>query len=93
MDLLSTVIEELGLKISIKNTEVMYQPTTAATYTEPTITVGSQKLAVADKFTYLGHTLSRRVTTSEEVNYRIACESIAFGKLQTNVWEWRGISF
>ena len=87
MDLLSTATEDFGLTIGTKNTEVMYQPTIAAPYTEPTITVGSQKFAVVGKFTYLGSTLSRRITTSEEVTYRIASESMAFGRLHTSVWE------
>ena len=59
----------------------------AAPYTQPTITVGGQKLELANKFTYLGSTLSRTVTISEEITYRMVCASVAIGRLHTSVLE------
>ena len=38
-------------------------------YADTILTVGGEKLTVADKFTYLGSTLSRTVTINEGVNY------------------------
>ena len=60
------------LTISIKNTEVVYQPAPGKPYKEPTITVKGQRLQVVDKFTYLGSTLSRAMHIDDEVNTRIA---------------------
>ena len=53
--------------------------------------MNGQKLQVADKFTYLGSTLSRVVHIDDEVTARTAKASVAFGRLRTNVWERNGI--
>ena len=74
--------DDFGLTISIKKTEVLHQPAPATPYVEPNITVNGQKLAVTDKFVYLGSTLSRSVNIDEEVSYRIARASAAFGRLR-----------
>ena len=83
MDLFAKACDEFGLTISTKKTEVMHQPAPAEPYTEPNITVGSQRLAVVDKFVYLGSTLSRSINIDEEVAYRLARASAAFGRLKT----------
>ncbi len=70
--------------------EVLFQQAPATPYTEPTIIVNDEKLQVADKFVYLGSTLSRHVSI-DEVNYRISRASSAFGRLYDRVWG-RGIS-
>lgn len=54
--------------------------------------MNGQKLAVTDKFVYLGSTLSRSVNIDEEVSYRIARASAAFGRLRDTVWERRGLT-
>ena len=69
----------------------MYHTIPAVPYTKPNITLGGENLAVADKFTYLGRTLSKTVTINEEVNYRIVHASVAFGRLHASVLERRGI--
>ena len=48
-----------GLTISLKKTEVIYQPKPGADYTAPTITIDNNPLKVTDKFTYLGSTISQ----------------------------------
>ena len=53
-------------------------------YTEPYSTVGGQNLTVADKFVYLGSTLSRPATI-DEVTHRRARASPAFGRLHASV--------
>ena len=84
-------LQNFCLTKSTKKTEVMYQPTPAVHYTEPTITVVGEMLAVVGELTYLGTTLSRTPTINGEVNYRIAHASVAFAKLHPNVWERRGL--
>ena len=79
------------LTISIKKTEVVYQPAPGKPYKEPTITVKGQRLQVVDTFTYLGSTLSRVVHIDDEVNARIAKASAAFGRLRGSIWNRSGI--
>ena len=57
VDQVSDSCDSYNLTISIKKTEVVYQPAPGKPYREPTITVKSQRLQVIDKFTYLGSTL------------------------------------
>ena len=77
--------DSYDLTISIKKTEVVYQPAPDKPYKEPTITVKGQRLKVVNKFTYLGSTLTRVVHTDDEVNARIAKASAAFGRLSGSV--------
>ena len=80
------------LTISIKKTELVYQPPAPRKpYKEPTITVKGQRLQVVDKFTYLGSTLSRVVHIDDEVNARIAKASAAFGRLRGSICDRSGI--
>ena len=44
--------DSYDLTISIKKTEVVYQPAPGKPYKEPTITVKGQQLQMVDKFTY-----------------------------------------
>ena len=64
----SKIQESLDLfsAVRTKMTEVMHKPAPTVPYIEHTVTVGSVKLAVADKFTYLGSSLSRTVTINEK---------------------------
>ena len=77
--------------ISIKKTEVVYQPAPGNPYMEPIITVKGQRLQVVDKFTYLGSTLSGVVHIDDEVSARIAKASAAFCRLRGSIWDRSGI--
>ena len=87
MDEFSSACDNLGLTISTKKTEVMYQPAPGNSYQEPNITVKGQRLQAVEHFTYLGSTLSRSANIDAEVNNRIAKASSAFGRLRKTVWE------
>ena len=91
MDQVSDSCDSYDLTISIKKTEVVYQPAPGKTYKEVTIIVKGQRLQVVDKFTYLESTLSRVVHIDDEVNARIAKASTAFGQLRGSIWDRRGI--
>ena len=90
VDQVSDACDSYDLTISIKKTEVVYQPAPGKPY-EPTITVKGQRLQVVDKFTYLGSTLSRVVHIDDEVNARTAKASAAFGRLRGSIWDRSGI--
>ena len=79
--------DSYDLTISIKKTEVVYQPAPGKPYKETAITVKGQRLQVVDKFTYLGSTLSRVVHIDNEVNARIAEASAAFNRLRGSIWD------
>ena len=81
VDQVSGSCDSYDLTISIKKTSSI-SASTGKPYKEPTITVKGQRLKVADKFTYLGSTLSRVVHIDDEVNARIAKASAAFGRLR-----------
>ena len=91
VDQVSDSCDSYDLTISIKKTEVVYQPAPGKPYKEPTITVKGQRLQVVDKFIYLGSTLSRVVHIDDEVNARIAKASAAFGRLRGSIWDRSGI--
>ena len=91
MDKVSDSCNSYDLTISIKKTEVVYQPAPGKSYKEPTIAVKGQRLQVVDKFTYLGSALSRVVHIDHEVNARIAKASAAFGRLRGSIWGRSGI--
>ena len=88
VDQVSDSCDNYYLTISIKKTEVEYQPAPGKPYKEHTITV---KLQVVDKFTYIGSRLSRVVHINDEVNDRIAKASAAFGRLRGSIWDRSGI--
>jgi hypothetical protein len=92
MDHFFSACDVFGLIISIKKTEVMYQPVPHKAYSEPTITVKGEKLKAIDTFTYLGSTLSRSVRIDNEVDGRIAKASTGFGRLRKKVWVRTGLS-
>ena len=92
VDKFSTACSNFGLTISIKKTEVLYQPPPGKIISEPNITVHGSRLNVVQRFTYLGSTLSQNATIDDEVDIRIARASASFGRLSKQVWKRKGIS-
>ena len=86
VDQVSDSCDSYDLTISIKTTEVVYQPAPGKPYKEPTIHVKGQRLQVVEKFIYLGSTLSGVVHIDDEVNARIAKVNAAFGRLRGSIW-------
>ena len=89
VDQVSDSCDSYDLPISIKKTEVIYQPAHGKPYKEPTITVKGQRLQVVDKVINLGSTLSGVVY----IDARIAKASAAFGRLRGSIWDRSGIRF
>ena len=77
VDQVSDSCDSYDLTISIKRTEVVYQPAPGKPYKEPTITVKGQRLQVVDKFTYLGSTLSRVVHIRSRSNHSLIFHTAA----------------
>ena len=91
VDQISDSCDSYELIISIKKTEVIYQPGPGKPYKEPTTTVKDQRWQVVDKFICLGSTLFRVVHIDDEVNARIAKASAVFGQLRGSIWDRSGI--
>lgn len=79
-----TASTKFGLTISTKKTEVLYQSSPGKKYVEPNIIEG-QRLNVANRFAYLGSTLSQNATIDDKINVRIAKPSASFGRLHANI--------
>ena len=89
-DQVSDSCDSYDFTISIKKTEVVYQPAPGKPYMEPIITVKGQRLQVVGKFTYIGSPLSRVVHIDDDVNARISKASAAFGRLRGSIWDRSG---
>ena len=92
MDLFADACQKFGLTISTAKTEVLYQPAPENEYTEPNIQCNGASLVAADRFTYLGSTLSRTASLDDEISARLSKASSAFGRLRSSTWDRRGIS-
>ena len=57
----------LGLCVSLKKTEALFQPSPDGTYTPPLVTVDNTTLPVADTFCYLGSRIQRTGSLDEEI--------------------------
>ena len=80
-----------GLTISIKKTEVMYQPKPGSPPKDPVIKIGNDQLKVVHKFCYLGGFLSQNALIDDEITSRIGKASAAFGRLHHRLWSDHGI--
>ncbi|KAJ7417948.1 hypothetical protein WISP_61900 [Willisornis vidua] len=78
--------ELFGLKVSLKKTEVLYQPAAQEVFHHPHITIGESELKLVQQFTYLGSIISSDSKIDKEIDYRLAKAYRAFGKLHKRVW-------
>ena len=83
VDQVSDSYDSYDLTISIKKTEVVYQPAPEKPYKELTITVKGQRLQVVEKFTYLGSKLMQYLVDYVEV-FGIKMEKRLYTKLKVD---------
>ena len=83
---LSEATKRFRLTISIKKTEVMFQPANT-----PEIKSDGKVLNNVDSFTYLGSNLSFSNNLDGEVSTRNAKASAFYGRLHKRVWNERGL--
>ena len=91
MDQIPDSRDSCDLTISIKKTEMVYQPATGKPYKEPIITVKGQLLQMVETFAYLGSILSRVEHIYDEVNARITKASATFARLRGSILDQSGI--
>ena len=83
-DSLSAATNHFGLTISIKKTEVMFQPAKEST-AMPEIKIDGKFLNNVESFTYLGSSLSSPNSLDKEVSNRIAKACASYGRPQASV--------
>ena len=75
-----------GLVVSLKKTEVLYQPAPKEETPPPHITIGTTELKNTHRFTYLGSTMTSDAKLDCETDNRLAKANSAFGRLYKRVW-------
>ena len=77
--------KNFGLNISLKKTEVLYQPPPRVAYSPPHIRIDSTNLNAVEHFTYLGSIISNDATVSKNLDNRLSKASSSFGRLVKRV--------
>lgn len=90
-DRFANAAQRFGLTVSLKKTEVLFQPADRGTHTAPTIKAGVTVLKSVDRFCYLGSVLSTSAMIDDDVSARLAKASAAFGRLTKRLWNNHGI--
>ena len=83
MDRFSAACDHFGLTISVKKTNIFHQ----GTDNEPSILLNDKRLDVVDRFTYLGSTVTNKLSLDVELDQRIAKAATTLGRLSSRVWE------
>ena len=76
-----------GLGISLKMTEVIFQPHPFSTLKPPPVMIDKNKLSYVDNFTYLRSKMSNGATIDVEVSHHIFQANSGFGKLSQKLWK------
>ena len=81
----SDAAKNFGLTISLKKTEVLYQPPPRVAYSPPHISIDGTDLNAAEHFIYLGSVNSKDATVSKDLDNRLSKASSPFGRLSKRV--------
>ena len=84
---LSDANKNFGLTISLKKTEVLYQPPPRRAYSPPHISIDVTNLNAVEHFTYQGSVISTDATVSKDLDKRLPKANSSFGKLSKRVWQ------
>ncbi len=85
----SSAAKAFGLTISLKKTEVIYQPAPRGSYTPPQICIDGTSLNAVDHFTYLGSVISNDATVNKDLDNRLSKASSSFGRPSSQL-NWLG---
>ena len=81
----SDAAENFGLTISLKKTEVFYQPPPRVAYSPPHISIDGINLNAVEHFTYLGSVISNGAIVNKDLDNRLSRASSSFGRLSKRV--------
>ena len=88
INLIAHACNEFRLQISLKKTEVMCQDVSCTA----SINIADYTLNVVSEFTYLGATVTDKLSLNSELNKRIGKASAGMSKLSKKVWENKNLS-
>ena len=87
----SDAAKNFGLTISLKKTEVLYQPPPREAYSPPDISIDGTNLNAVEHFTYLGSVISNDATVSKDLDNRLSKANSSLGRLLKRVWQSRSL--
>ena len=73
--------------MSLKKTEVLYQPPPREACSPPHISIDGTNLNAVECFTYLGNIISNDATVSKDLDNCLSKASSSFGRLSKRVWQ------
>ena len=77
----SDAAKNFGLTISLKKTEILYQPSPREAYSPTHISINGTNLNAVEHLTYLGSVISNDATVSKDLDNRLSKASSSFGRL------------
>ena len=83
----SIAAQNSSFTISLKKTEVLYQPPPRVAYSPPHVGIDGTNLNAVEHFTYLGSVISINATVSKDLDTRLFEASSFFGRLSNRVWQ------
>ena len=83
----SDAAKNFGLNVSLKKTEVLYQPPPREAYGPPHTSIDGTSLKAVEHFTYLGSVISNDATISKDLDNCLSKASRSFGRLSKRVWQ------
>ena len=83
----SDAAKNFSLTISLKKTEVLYQPLPREAYNLPHIGIDDTNLNAVKHFTYLGSVISSDTTVSKDLDNRLSKASSSLKRLSKRVWQ------
>ena len=81
----SNAAKNSGLTISLKKTEVLYQPPSREAYNPPHTSIDGTSLNAVEHFIYLGSVISNNARVSKDLDNRLSEASRSFGRLSKRV--------
>ena len=83
----SDAAENLDPTISLKKTEVWYQPPPREAYNPPHTSIDGTNLNAVEHFTYLDSVISNDATVGKDLDNRLSKASSSFERLPKRVWQ------
>ena len=77
--------------VSLKKTEVMFQPANQSSPAQPVIKAGDATIKAVDMFCYLGSVLSSNAVVDDDISALLSKANSAFGRLSMRLWNDHGI--
>ena len=81
----SDAAKNFGLTISLKKTEVLYQPAPHVAYSPPHISIDGTNLTTVEQFMYLRSVISSDATVSKDLDNCLSKAGSFFGRLSKRV--------